>query len=131
MINFDLVIDKIKKVKGLSKDAEVAKLLGLSPPDFSARKKKGTILPLIVDWAVNENVNLDSLLKNDGEVIYIEAKTTETGAGGVAEEQIKQYVAGLPEPISKAVQVMLKNQEKAWEFYAMILERIEKIEDKN
>ena len=64
MVNVNLVIEKMKKLKGINSKKEVAVLLRLSPADFSNRLKRETLLPLIVDWAVNEDVNLDWLLKD-------------------------------------------------------------------
>lgn len=61
MIISEVLLKKIMKLKGFELEKEIAALLGLSPPDFSARKKKGTLLPLILEWAINENVNLDYL----------------------------------------------------------------------
>ncbi|MDD2319136.1 MAG: hypothetical protein PHO83_03695 [Geobacteraceae bacterium] len=126
MINYDLVIDKIKSLKNLRHDSQVAEMFNISPPDFSARKKKGTLLPLVIEWAINENVNIDFLLRDGDNLQYFEVKNSETKAGVVAEEQLDRYKKKLPEPIEKAVNAMLENQDKAWEFYAMILERIEK-----
>lgn len=62
-MNFDLIVKKIMSVMKFTDEKEVAKLFELSPPDFSARKKRGSILPFIVSWGINEGVNLDWLLK--------------------------------------------------------------------
>ena len=63
MINIEEVISRLKLQAGVSNNKEVADLLGLSAADFSNRKTRGTLLPLIIDWAINENVNIDWLLK--------------------------------------------------------------------
>jgi len=65
MVNFVLVVDKIMKLKGLRSEKDVAKTLGISPQDFSNRKKRGTLLPVVVEWAINERVNLDWLLTGE------------------------------------------------------------------
>ncbi|MDD2853853.1 MAG: helix-turn-helix domain-containing protein [Desulfuromonadaceae bacterium] len=72
-MNFDLIIKKIMSKKGFDDEKEVAKLFGLSGPDLSNRKKRGSLLPFIVDWAINENVNLDWLIKDKDDLS--EAKT--------------------------------------------------------
>lgn len=63
MVNFDLVIKRIEDLKGVRGDKHVAAILGLSPQDFSNRKKRGSLLPAIFEWAINESVNLDWLIK--------------------------------------------------------------------
>jgi len=62
-MNFDLIIKKIMIHKGFEDEKEVAKLFGLSAPDLSQRKKRGSILPYVIDWAINEKVNLDWLIR--------------------------------------------------------------------
>lgn len=65
MVNFESVIKRIEALKGIKGDKHVAVILGISPPDFSNRKKRGSLLPVIFEWAINENVNLDWLIKGD------------------------------------------------------------------
>lgn len=55
------VIEQIKLVKNALSDKDVAVLLGLTPADFSNRKKRGTLVPLIVEWALEENLSLNDL----------------------------------------------------------------------
>ena len=58
MVNLDGVVKRLLEVKGLSQGKEAAKILGISPADLSNRKKRGSLLPLLVEWAINEGVNL-------------------------------------------------------------------------
>jgi len=58
MINLNSVVGRILEKKGLTQNREVAEILGISPADFSNRKKRGTLLPLLIDWAIHEKVNL-------------------------------------------------------------------------
>ncbi len=60
------IIQRIKGIYNLENDKQVAGIFNLSPKDFSNRKKRGTLIPLIVEWAVNENVDLDWLIKGQG-----------------------------------------------------------------
>lgn len=48
-------------------DKHVAAILGLSPQDFSNRKKRGSLLPVVIEWAINENVNLDWLIRGENQ----------------------------------------------------------------
>jgi hypothetical protein len=66
MVNFNEVVDRAKKHLNLKANKEFAEILGLSAPDFSKRKNSGTLLPLIIDWAIAENVNIDWLLTGKG-----------------------------------------------------------------
>lgn len=49
------LINKIKMLKGLRSDKEVAALVGLAPTDFSNRKKRGTLISVILTWALDDD----------------------------------------------------------------------------
>jgi hypothetical protein len=66
MVNLDLVIGRIEALKGITGDKFIAGALGISPQDFSNRKKRGTLLPVIFEWAINENIDLNWLMKGEG-----------------------------------------------------------------
>jgi Bacteriophage CI repressor helix-turn-helix domain len=87
MVNFSIVIEKIMGITGLSNDKDIAKALDISPQDFSNRKKRGTLLPVIVEWALREKVSIDWLLTGEeriekGGVVQTEVDpvTAETNA---------------------------------------------------
>ncbi len=65
MVDFLQVIKRIKEFNNFSADKEIADLFKLSEQDFNNRKGRGTLLPLIFEWAINENVNLDWLFKGE------------------------------------------------------------------
>ena len=65
MVNFDKIITRIAVLKGVAGDKHVAAILGLSPQDFSNRKKRGSLMPAIIEWAINETVNLEWLFRGD------------------------------------------------------------------
>ena len=56
------IIDRLKETCGLKTDKEIAKLLGFSPANFSLRKKRGTIHLAILDYAINQSIDLNWLL---------------------------------------------------------------------
>jgi hypothetical protein len=68
MVNLIKIIERAKKFGSYSSEKEFANKLGISPPDFSKRKKTGTLLPLIIDWGIAEKVNLNWLLTGGEEV---------------------------------------------------------------
>jgi len=64
MENVEAVLDRIRSYKNLKNDKEIAELLGIAPSDFSGRKKRGTLVPLIVEWGMRQGViSMDWLLK--------------------------------------------------------------------
>lgn len=70
------LIDKIKMLKGFRSEKEVAALLNLTPSDFSNRKKRGTLTPLILGWAVTD----DFLFKHLFHSYAPPEKSVETGS---------------------------------------------------
>lgn len=63
MIDAQRLVDRIKALRGLHSDKEVAALLGLAPADFSNRKKRNTLSPLVVEWGLREDLDLNMLFK--------------------------------------------------------------------
>lgn len=61
-VNYSEVLERIKELKGLKHQKEVAQILGLSEQDFSQRKRRGTLLFIIQRWAERENIDLNTLL---------------------------------------------------------------------
>lgn len=67
MDNIEEIISRFKKVHQLKTDKKMAEMLGLSQPDFAKRKKTGTLLKIIVQRGINQNVNLNWLLAGRGD----------------------------------------------------------------
>lgn len=67
MIDFNKIIERIKNIKQLNHNKDVADLFSISPSDFSLRKKRGTLLPLIIEWAIDQCVNTDWLITGKGD----------------------------------------------------------------
>jgi hypothetical protein len=59
------ILKRVKSRRNLKTDKDIADLLNISTSDFSNRKKRGTLLPLITQWAIHENVNIDQLIKGN------------------------------------------------------------------
>lgn len=73
IVDAQKLVDRIKALKGLHSDKDVSKLLDLAPADFSNRKKRNTLTPLAVEWALREDLDLNMLFKGTG---------SETGQSG-------------------------------------------------
>jgi len=59
------IIDRLKILTGKSEDQELANLLGLKKANFSARKQRDSLLDVITEWGINNNVDLNYLLKGE------------------------------------------------------------------
>ncbi|MCP4113252.1 MAG: bacteriophage CI repressor [Desulfobacteraceae bacterium] len=68
MIEVNKIINRILEALSLKTEKELAIILGISPQDFSQRKKKGTLLKLIINSEINKNINYDWLLTGEGEI---------------------------------------------------------------
>lgn len=62
------IVNRIKTLKGLDKDSQVAELIGLSSANFSNRKRQGSLLEPITKWAVTEDIDLNWLFKGNPNV---------------------------------------------------------------
>ena len=69
MVNLFNIIERVKKYLNIATNKEYADIIGISPPDFSKRKKTGTLLPLIIEWGVANKVNLHWLITGESEMI--------------------------------------------------------------
>jgi hypothetical protein len=53
------IIFRLKSHTGCKTQSELADIFNISSNDFSMRKKKGTLVQLIIPWAIHEKVSLD------------------------------------------------------------------------
>lgn len=100
MENVEAVLDRIRIYKNLKNDKEIAALLGIAPSDFSGRKKRGTLAPLIVEWGMRQGVSMDWLLKGTN-IQVAEGNNNIQVGGGVggnlaSHSPAMQPVAGSP-----------------------------------
>ncbi len=66
MIDIEKTIERVKQLKHLKRQEDVANLVKLSPSNFSTRKGRGTLFEPFIEWAFHENVNLDWLFYGEG-----------------------------------------------------------------
>lgn len=116
LVDVKCVISRAKNIAGITTDRELSKIIGISSADFGNRKKRGTLLPLLINWAANGNVDLNYLIKGQEEkeeekkitaiekpsefdrskIEYIPMSDTALSAGGGAfadYESIRDYYA--------------------------------------
>ncbi len=60
--NIDKILSRIREREGARTKREIAEILNISPQDFSQREKRGTLLPLLLEWAMEKNISLDWLV---------------------------------------------------------------------
>jgi hypothetical protein len=65
LVNYSKIIKRVKEKEGLRFDKELASLLELSKSDFNNRKKRGTLLELLINHGMTKEWNLDWLIKGD------------------------------------------------------------------
>jgi len=66
-MNFAEIIERIKKIKGIHDDHEVASLLGFTKSAFSERKRRNSIpRDRLEVFCERENINIDWLLTGEG-----------------------------------------------------------------
>jgi phage repressor protein C with HTH and peptisase S24 domain len=65
LINYDAILFRVKEARDIITDKDLAKIFGLSQQDFAARKKRETLLPFILEFAINENIDLNWLITGE------------------------------------------------------------------
>ena len=66
-MDFESIIKRIKELKGIRDDQEVASLLGLSKGAFSERKRRGSIPKKELElFCSRDSINIDWLLSGEG-----------------------------------------------------------------
>lgn len=64
MSDIEEIVDRLKNYTTLKNERDIADLLGITPSDFSNRKKRGTLLPLIVGWCLGQQgINMEWVLR--------------------------------------------------------------------
>lgn len=121
--NFQEIMDRIKRYKGLKSDNAVAKILNLSRSAFSERKKRGSIpYEELAIFCEQEGISFDWLFTGEGPI----ERTKEKKPLIVSENAIYNEIAKLEERIEelkKAVgsekpPIELTEDEREWlEYY--------------
>jgi hypothetical protein len=88
-MEIDAVLERIKQIKSLKNEKEIAFLLGLSPQDFSNRKRRNTLRPLVLEWAAREGINMNWLIREEGEVY---GRQEEGVSGGIDKDLLRLVI---------------------------------------
>ena len=91
-LDIDNILGRLKEVAGIKKDKEIAPLLSLSPQSFSNRKKRGTLIPLIMEWAARNGINGTWILTGTGTARSLaENLTAETPVQKAVRQHLEQF----------------------------------------
>ena len=115
-MDIDDIIKRLSSYKKIKKKQDIAKLIGLSPSDYSNRYGRGTLLPVILMWGIKDGINLNWLLTGKGEPEISETTQINTKAlsqiiSGV-EKALKNLKIKKPDPVKKAEFIAM-----CYEFY--------------
>lgn len=61
MTNIGQVLQRMREYTSTKSDRELSSFINLPPADFSNRKRRGTIEPVILKWAIAEGIDLNWL----------------------------------------------------------------------
>lgn len=61
------IVNRLMNIMGYSTKKELAKAINISAPDLNNRIRSGTIKQLLIEHAINNNVNIDWLLTGKGQ----------------------------------------------------------------
>jgi len=61
-VNYSEIINRIKSIECLRHNKDVAAIWDLSETDFSNRKRRGTLLSLLVNYGINKGLDLNWLI---------------------------------------------------------------------
>lgn len=67
LVDLEAILGRFRHAHSFAMDKDVASALHLSPQDFHHRKKRGSLLPLMISYSIATNVNLHWLLTGQGE----------------------------------------------------------------
>jgi len=98
-VNTKSIIQRLLQIKGLKKEKDLASLMGLSQGDFSNRKKRDTLIPAIMVWAAQNDIDLNWLIYGKGkEPQEPEPETIKAEPENMVRLDHQDTIAQFPEP---------------------------------
>jgi len=78
LVDIDDIISRVRSYLKIKSDRQVAEVLGISKENFSNRKRRGSLMPLFIEWGIKEGVNLQWLITGEtfdsGDIYPVEMK---------------------------------------------------------
>lgn len=98
----DEIINRLMNTVGYKTKKELADNLGISAPDLNNRAKSGSIKPLLINLAINKNMNVDYLLTGKGAAF--------SQAPSVAESQASYpHIVKISDPLIQKTAAILES----------------------
>lgn len=66
-LDVQAIIERVKERTGARTEGELAEIWDYSPQNYSAKKKRGTLISDIIDWAIQEKIDLNWLVWGFGQ----------------------------------------------------------------
>ena len=81
------LLDRLKEISGLKKDKEIARLLGISAPDFSNRKRRRSLSAVATEWALENGHDVAWLIYGQKGPTVVDPSIPPQVAGVIREAQ--------------------------------------------
>jgi hypothetical protein len=111
----DEIINRVSNLKKLRKKQDVARLIDLSPSDYSNRYGRGTLLPVILMWGIKDGINLNWLITGEGQPQLSKEETQ------INPQALSQIIAGVEKAL-KRLKIKKADPVKKADFIAMCYE---------
>jgi transcriptional regulator with XRE-family HTH domain len=94
------VLERIKVLKNIKKDADLAKMLGVEPNTVTTWRKRGSLpYEKIIAFCEREKVSLDALFMGEGRIEAMSAQVETPGKGAVYDRDLLREVVEVVEEI--------------------------------
>jgi hypothetical protein len=64
-VSQEAVLNRLRYHLGITQEGDLAETIGLKQPDFSNRKKRGTLIYPVILWACEHGIDMNWLLRGD------------------------------------------------------------------
>jgi hypothetical protein len=116
------ILTRIKSIRNLKNNKDVAVLLNISGSDFSNRKKRGTLLPLITQWAIDEKINIEHLLNGDEKKIPPDSCIREEDASYRDKKSVDALLESVRKILNSGNKVAAEVLGKNIQYFARVIE---------
>ena len=62
-IDHDAIINRLKEMTGKATDKDLAEMLDMKKGNFSARKQRDSLIDVVAEWGIKNDVDLNYLMK--------------------------------------------------------------------
>ena len=62
-VDHDAIINRLKEMTGKTTDKDLAEMLDMKKGNFSARKQRDSLIDVVTEWGIKNDVDLNYLMK--------------------------------------------------------------------